>query len=344
MSLGGTVLAALLATLIRPGWWLTALASFLVRGGILLFIAAIVTLPTPAGLSDLILPIVQPGGLTSAGVVVAWSGPHLVLAWLSVGGWLAAMAEVALIRSAAPAAVEEGVVPGPPPPAFAEPLTTAGRLAIRVTAARILAHLPTALVLALGSVAIVNIAYAEVTRSINLETPVVLRVVQASLVPLAVILATWLAGETVGGLAARRLILGGAAIGSSLASALSDLTRRPGGWLAGLATTVVLGLDLAAILATDAFLWGRVRLALIDPTVDGAVAAIGSLAFALAWTVGLALTGLIAAWRSGATTFLVVRSLAEDARLSTLDTGGTFGAPDRGRPGDWSAGGERGSL
>ena len=58
MTTRGATLAALLAALSRPSWWILALAGFLVRGGILLFLVAIVTLPSPLALSNEVGPII----------------------------------------------------------------------------------------------------------------------------------------------------------------------------------------------------------------------------------------------------------------------------------------------
>ena len=51
MTIAGRTLAALLAVLGRPSWWMLGLAGFLVRGGIVVFLVAIITLPSPLALS-----------------------------------------------------------------------------------------------------------------------------------------------------------------------------------------------------------------------------------------------------------------------------------------------------
>jgi hypothetical protein len=51
-SLAASLAASLLATLSRPAWWAMALAAFLARGGILVVLLPIVTLPTVAGLAN----------------------------------------------------------------------------------------------------------------------------------------------------------------------------------------------------------------------------------------------------------------------------------------------------
>ena len=56
MGVGRVLRASLAAVLGRPRWWLIALAGYLVRGGLLLFLVPIVVLPTPAGLANAVAP------------------------------------------------------------------------------------------------------------------------------------------------------------------------------------------------------------------------------------------------------------------------------------------------
>jgi hypothetical protein len=161
------------------------------------------------------------------------------------------------------------------------------------------------------------------------------------------ILAAWLFGELVGGQAARRIVLLRESIAAALAGAVVDLVRRPRSTLVpGLATLLVLTLDVAAMLAAIAFLWGRSRVSLLDRTTDDLVRTLGLLAFLVAWTAGLALTGLIDAWRNAAATFEVVRRTvpADAVSHAVVDDDGTYGASTHRRPGDWSTGGGGGSL
>ena len=102
MTTRGVTLAALLAALSRPSWWLLALAGFLVRGGVLLFVVAIVMLPSPLVLSNVLEPVIAPialGGaslVTLAPLLIAIAG---LLACLLAGSWIGAATEVALIRA-----------------------------------------------------------------------------------------------------------------------------------------------------------------------------------------------------------------------------------------------------
>lgn len=341
MSRGAALLASLLVTLDRPTWWVLALAGFLARGGLVLFVLPIVVLPTPLGLANDVDPIVQRvyGGnvdpeITALGVV---SG-LVAVGWLLVGGWIAAATEVALVRGAGEAAREEGLaIDGPSaerPSGPGEAGPVAGwRLAPRVLVARLLAHLPLSLAIALGAVRVVAVAYVELTRPAEVVTPLVLRIVAGAAGPLALIVAVWFIGELVGGLAARRIVRADAGASSAVVAAARDVVRHPRSTgLSALATAAVLAAVLAVDLVAAGVAWTQLRGVLATSPLDGPALAVSLGTFVGIWLSGLALTGLLAAWRSTAMTFEVARlGVAEvrQARGPALDedlTAGTFGA------------------
>jgi hypothetical protein len=336
-------LAALLAALGRPSWWLLALAGFLVRGGVLLFVLAIVSLPSPLVVSNIVAPLLVPvalgqidaGTLALIGLAIAF-----VAIWLIGGGLVAAAIEIVLIRDEREAMADEGLaVHSPPRPR--------GLLTSRVTAAHLLAHVPTAVALGIGSVRIANVAYIELTNPFDVATPLILRVIAAAAAPVAAIVAVWLLGEIVGGLAARRIVLGGASLLGGLRGAVGDLVRRPAGTLLpALGTTLVLAVDLSALLVATAFVWSQLRDRLVGSLIDPLTLTVTLLAFGGTWVGALALTGLIDAWRSAAMTFETEGAVVAGAVRtgSDPDQGGTIGASTGRRPGDWSTGGEGGSL
>ena len=87
----------------RPTWWLLALAGFLARGGILLFLLAIVVLPSPLAVSNLLAPLLVPiifGGVTPALAAAIAAAIVAVLALLAAGTLLGAAVEVELIEEA----------------------------------------------------------------------------------------------------------------------------------------------------------------------------------------------------------------------------------------------------
>ena len=71
MSLGAILLSSLLATLAHPLAWPVALAGFLVRGGIVVFLLPIVALPSPVGISDRIAPTLSSMVLGGATIQLA---------------------------------------------------------------------------------------------------------------------------------------------------------------------------------------------------------------------------------------------------------------------------------
>jgi hypothetical protein len=350
MTTRGGTLAALLAALGRPSWWILALAGFLVRGGIVVFAVAIVTLPSPLALSNVLGPIITPlylGHVEPTTLALIVTGIVAVVAWIVAGGWFAAATEVVLVRDAQRAAADEGLPVGPDRPS--------GRLLTsRAAAAHLLALLPAAVTLGLGSVGIFGVAYRELVNPSD-AGPIVLRVVAGAAGPVAAIVVVWVIGEIVGGMAVRRIVVGGEPVGAAVLRAAADLVRRPGGSLvAPLAAAAVLAVDLAAVLAVVMLVWTEVRGRLVDAAGDPIAIGLALLTLGAAWCLALLVTGLIGAWRSAAMTFETERRAAlavagavpaggGGSRSGTPD-GGTIGASPQRRPGDWSADDRGGSL
>jgi hypothetical protein len=346
---GGT-LAALLAALGRPSWWILALAGFLVRGGILIFIVAIVTLPSPLALSNVLAPLLTPlylGRLepTTAGVIATALGS--IAAWVVAGCWFAAATEVVLIRDARQAATDEGLPVGPG--------QAPGRLLItRAAAAHLVALVPMLLAIGIGSFEILSVTYRELINPTD-ASPILLRVASAAWGPVVVIIAAWVLGELVGGMAVRRIVLGGESVVGAVVRSAVSLVRRPGGSLvAPLVIMAILLIDLAAVLMVVAIVWTHVRMRFVHPFDDTAATALALLTLGAGWCLALLVTGLIEAWRSVAMTFEAERLAAGPVGRSTLADGGqshpdgpgsgTIGGPGHRRPGDWSADDRGGSL
>lgn len=306
MTTRGVTLAALLATLGRPDWWILGLAGFLVRGGIVVFLLAIVVLPSPLALSGMLGPWIVPlalGRLVPEAALVLGLGAATALAWLLVGGWFAATTEIVLVRDAQAMARDEGL-----PIRSARPVPR--WLIARVTAAHLAAQIPLVITTILATVEVVGVAYVELTRPSD-DGSLVGRVVAGSVGPLAAIVAVWALGEIVGGLAARRIILGGESVGGGLLRAAADIVRRPGGSLvAPLLTGVVLVLDLAALLAVVGIVWSEARARLADPLADPVATVLTLATLGAGWCLALIVTGLIDAWRSVAMTVEEERAAA----------------------------------
>ena len=200
MTTRGGTLAALLAALGRPSWWLLAIAGFLVRGGIVVFFVAIVTLPSPLALANVLEPIITPlylGAMTPAVATYLVAAVTAFVLWIVAGSWLAAATEVVLVRDARQAAWDEGLPIGPE--------TAPARMLItRATAAHLLALVPLAVVVAIASVQIYNIAYSELVNPTD-SSSVFTRVVLRAWAPILAILVAWIGGELTGGLAVRRI-------------------------------------------------------------------------------------------------------------------------------------------
>jgi hypothetical protein len=346
----GGVLAALLAALGRPSWWILGLAGFLVRGGIVVFIVAIITLPSPLALSNVLEPYIEPiylGRLDPATIALAATAVAAALAWLLAGSWFAAATEVVLIRDAHQAAADEGLPVGSRPPA--------GRMLVaRAMAAHLAALVPLAVALGIGSVQILAVIYIELTNPGD-ASPIALRVIGGAVGPLAAIAIAWILGEIVGGGAARRVVVSGESVAGAVVRSAVDLVRRPGGSLvAPLAISVVLLADLAAVLVVVAITWTQVRVRLVGALDQPLALVLALVTFSAAWSLALLVTGLIAAWRSVAMTFQAERIAASSEVRAAIGTGGeshpgssgngTIGASAHRRPGDWSADDRGGSL
>lgn len=340
MSRGGAILASLLATLGRPGWWLLSLAGFLVRGGFLVFLLPIVVLPSPLAISNVVAPFIVPMAFGRIGpdtIAVGVAAVAGLFAWLLIGGWIAAATDLVLVREAAAAAIDEGVAP---PPAEAPDGMEAERRdrvgVATILAARLVAWLPFAAALAIGLVRIVAVTYVELTRPLEVESPLALRVAFGAAGELAVITVLWLLGELVGGLATRRIVLDGAPAGRALLAAIRDVIRHPGSTLMPwLVTTALLFTILGGTVGAASVAWSRIIVALSDRPTDPTTVAISILTFVAIWLAALILGGLFAAVRGAVMTFEHIRVRART---------GTFGASVHHRPGDRSVPDRGGSL
>lgn len=305
MSWGAALVASLEATFDRPRWWLLALAGFLVRGGLLLFILPIVILPTPAGIANALAPTLVGfvfGSPSPSFVVLVVTIAVAVTVWLVAGGLLAAWVDAATILDAAST------------PALDLPLHGRAGLAWRSMIARLSSLVPFAIVLGWGVTRVIDATYAEVITPSDVTQPIVLRIIAQVPEVIALLLVTWLAGETAGGLAVRHLALRpGWGIGHALARGWADLLR-PGSLLTLAVTSlVVLGVALPAA-AASSYAWDRLRVAFEDGA-DVVVVGLTLVSFVSIWLAGLALVAVAVAFRGAAWTF-------EAARRQIGPTGG----------------------
>lgn len=345
MTLGGTLVTSLLATLARPATWILALAGFLVRGGIVAFLIPILVLPTPVGLANLAGPTVVGfvfGGFSVGLAVLIALGVGGAIAWIVFGGLLAAALEVEGIRivagdedvaAAAPAidhAAGDAGRPGTttvPPHAF-DPT----RQALRILAARMAMLFPLVAVIAWASARIVAATYAELTLPSDVTMPIVWRIVAAVPDAIVVVIVVWLVGEVIGGIAARRIVLEGASIAGGLRGAVLEAIVHPARTLVLLAVpAAILLLVFIPAAGAASVAWAWLRTALADRDTVPAILAL--VVFVALWAGGLVLVGMVAAWRHAAWTADAVRRGHR-----------TFGGSPTRRPGDWKAVGGSGTL
>ena len=206
------------------------------------------------------------------------------------------------------------------------------RQALRILAARMAVLFPLVLAIGWASARIVAVTYKELTQPGDVTTPIVWRIVSAVPDAIVVVVLVWLAGEVIGGIAARRIVLDGASIAGGLWGALAEVIRHP------LRTLVLFGIPAVASLlvivpaaGAASVAWGGLRVTLIDR--DGLISLLALVVFVALWAGGLALAGMVAAWRNAAWTVDAVRRGHR-----------TFGGSPVGRPGDWPVGEGSGRL
>lgn len=305
---------ALAETLMRPAGWVPALAGFLVRGGILPFAMPIVVLPTTVGvatffgpeLSTVVLGGPPPDLLTLFAVVVGGT-----LAWLLLSALIGAAADVALIRTAVQDAGAD--------------LPRRGWLTVRVAIVRLVCHLPLVLALAAGLGTLIAAAYHELILPDELVTPILLRVIREVPVQVGAIVGAWLLGETLGGLAARAVVLDDRPMPIAVGLGLWWLLRRPvtsaGTLVIGLLATVAL---VAPALLAVGSIWARLREVIAAGGRPEAVLA-GTALLAGTWIGGLGLAGIAAALRSHLWTLDVLRARAARSTEGPTEAGGFSG-------------------
>ncbi len=295
MSAASGLGLSLLAVLSHPRWWVLALAAFLARGGLVLVLLPLIPLPSTAALANALGPTLVGfvfGGPSVPFLILVGSMIAMTLVWFVLSGVVGAAIDLALIRDAAAEDdLEDRIQP------------IAGGL-WRAVAVRWLAHVPTAVAMAVGLVAVVDAAYGQLIRPGDPTVPVAIRVILQVPLNVSAIVAAWVIGEGVGGIAERRLAWG-AGIARSLLDGVVGLVR-PTGLLVLVVTSAtlllaVIGGDLAIGLAFE-----HARIVILDGgTVLEHGVALGFLS--VSWIATTILLAVAAAWRSAAWTFEIGR-------------------------------------
>lgn len=295
MSAATALGASFLAVLAHPRWWVMALASFLVRGGLLLLLLPLIPLPTTAALANALGPTLVGfvfGGPSTSFLVLVGSIAGVLVAWFVGSGLIGVVLDRALIREAAD---EDELEAG------SRPRDVGMRPSLAV---RWLAHVPTAVALVWGAAAIVDASYTELIQPGDPTIPVVVRVILRVPILIAMVVAAWAVGEAVGGVAIRRVAWG---VGPwrALLQGITGLLRP-----SGLLVFIVTNLGLVVAVGTGSFAIGlafdQARILVLDgaPMVEQALA-VGLLS--TAWIGTVVLVALAAAWRATAWTFEVAR-------------------------------------
>lgn len=317
MTNGAVVSASLLAALANPGVWLITLAGFLLRGGIVLVVAPVIVLPSAVGLANIFGPMLTTfvlGGPSPQIILLLVAVVGAVFLWLLGGGWLAAVLEAEGIRRIA---IDEAAGTGHAIPIRRGPLAAAGQ----ILAARLVAGLPLALALAAGSLRLVELTYRELTLPSETGPALIVRVIRGAPDALLWIGLAWLLVELLGALAARRIVILGERALPALGRAVLHVVRRPGSTIA---LTVLPLAVLLVVLVPSAMAsgvtWDAIRQELAgsaSPVVVGGLVVL----FVVLWGGGLALLGMVSAWRSAAW---------------TMASAGTFGGVQHHLTGEWS--------
>ena len=294
----GSLIRGLLVTLAVPATWPLTLAAFLLRGGFVAVLLPIVVLPSPVGLGNVLAPMLTAVAFRGlSGELVAGLGLVLLaLAALVVfGGLVAALLEAEAIRLAVSADDDEAAV-APSAGIHPDARSSETHVAARILGARIVAHLPTVAAMTVGSVVLVTVAYRELTSPADVATPIVLRVLRGAPEAVAAVVAFWMLGEILGGIAARRIVNSGAGMRLALREACTECIRHPlTVLLRSLVPTAALVVVLVPSILAASAAWALVRVAL--PSDPDPLAAPAVVLFVGVWTVGLLLIGVTTAWR-----------------------------------------------
>lgn len=281
---------SLVATLVRPEWWAMALAAFLIRGGFVLIVLPLISLPSVAAIATAVAPTVESlviGGETLQGALLGAAGLVVLLGALSAFGLAGAWLDLALAHEVAND--EELELDW-------RPVRESIRQAFVI---RLVAHLPTAVALAYAAIRIVAVAYDELLSPGDATVPLVARIFERAPDAAAIVVLAWLAGETVGALAVRRASAG-SPTRAALAASIRQVLRLRGLATFGLTTAALVGVGVPFALAVGRA-WDHLRTYLLEQ-VDVLPLAAAMVLLVGTWVLGLSILGAGLAWRASAWT------------------------------------------
>ena len=279
-----TLARAAIATRARPSLWIVALCGFLARGGIVLLALPMLPLPSTVGLATLVGPTsVTAAGLTPDSVVRLVVVITLAVTWLLAGSAIGALTDIALVgRPGRPAD------PARPP---------RWRLVARLIGLRLVALLPLVVVVAITARPVGELVYHELILPRDVAAPLVLRVAQGAQFQVAALVFAWIAGEVLGGIAVRLVILDDRSFGRAIVGSLVHVVRRPVTTLfATVAGLLVLIAAIGPALLATGLAWTSLGVAL-SGSFDGSAVVRSTLVLVAAWVGCAILAALAAAWR-----------------------------------------------
>jgi hypothetical protein len=294
---------AFVGSLGRPGLWPFALLGFLLRGGWFLFLLPIVVVPSTVGVATFIGPLaVTPAGPSDGFLRFVAAVIGGLVAWILVGGLVAGACEAfVVLESSSRAGHGRG----------ARRVRTG--LAARVLSARIMAAIPLVVAIAWSIPRVVGATYSELTAPADPALPVPVRVLRDLPDAIVVVVVAWIVAETIGALAARKVVLSDESALAAIGLGLAHLVRRPLSSIATAGSTLIGSIVIvgpALVLAGVA--WDQLAGSL--PGQDGLLPAlVSSVAFVLAWGAALLVAAVASSWRSIAWTLEVVRLDRRDA-------------------------------
>ena len=282
----------------RPRLWAFALLGFLARGGLVVLVVPMLVLPTFVGLSNTIGPTsVTAAGPTPRLVAMIATWLAIAIGAIVAGTLVASASEVALYRATV-APSEGGPRLGAASPDMQASAWSWRRPVRRAATVRLALLGPVGVALAVAVPAWVQVGYDELLLPSNLAVPLPVRVIADAPWASAAVIVTWLACEVLGGLATRRVALGGSSIGGALAAAVADVVRAPVTTLLTIVVAIagtLLVVVPAVMLVASA--WDRARSALVDGA--DVVSVLGAtFLLVVAWAACLLVAGIAAAWRS----------------------------------------------
>jgi hypothetical protein len=287
---------AVTATRERPALWIVALCGFLARGGIVLLVLPMIPLPSTVGMATFVGPTsVTAAGLTPDSVARIGLLAAVTIGWFVAGNVIGALTDRAIVAAVVPV--------GRAAHRTAEPARS--RLLLRIVAVRLVALLPFITVVAVTARSVGELVYQELILPSDINSPIVLRVVQGARLQVGAIVLAWVVGEVLGGIAVRLAILEGRSFGRSIGGALAFVVRHPlatvVGSVAGLAALVV---AVAPALLAIGVAWTSLGVAVAGP-LDGSAVAGATIVVVVAWAAAGLLVAIASAWRGALWTSLV---------------------------------------